>query len=349
MLDKNGYYSLRDIMGYSDCKYLIVLSDRGRGKTWAAMWFFLNQPGKTMCLTRQKPDMKHQMSSFLDTYAEGDEEHEAIDLARFNWLGSDETGWELEFDGETKFYFRTLSQVNAIKQEKFPKDLDWVWFDEFIPLVYKKLPGVPSEGDALRAIMKTIDHDSVRSRKERGLRPLRCLMYANPFTWDNTLLRYFKIQPREGIFRVGPEIVCEMLAPAEDKESHRVTTAEEFLGDEVHKNQGWMKQTSFVEPVKKGSVPYWSIRIKDLYFLIYRHQDGNFYVSQRKSHLEFKRTAGHGMYYATKLGTRQGLMKDETVLEDTTILNNLKRLMYTKTRFADVNCKFNYLNALSEL
>ena len=110
-----------------------------------------------------------------------------------------------------------------------------------------------------------------------------------------------------------------------------------------------MKQTSFVEPVKKGSVPYWSIRIKDLYFLIYRHQDGNFYVSQRKSHLEFKRTAGHGMYYATKLGTRQGLMKDETVLEDTTILNNLKRLMYTKTRFADVNCKFNYLNALSEL
>ena len=33
MLDENGYYSLREILGYN-AKYSIVLSDRGRGKSF---------------------------------------------------------------------------------------------------------------------------------------------------------------------------------------------------------------------------------------------------------------------------------------------------------------------------
>ena len=38
---RTGYYSHREILGYG-CKYNIVLSGRGPGKTWDAAWFFLN-------------------------------------------------------------------------------------------------------------------------------------------------------------------------------------------------------------------------------------------------------------------------------------------------------------------
>ena len=47
-LNENGYYTLRDILGYN-AKYNMVLSDRGRGKSWACKWFLLKQEGKFMC------------------------------------------------------------------------------------------------------------------------------------------------------------------------------------------------------------------------------------------------------------------------------------------------------------
>ena len=55
---RTGYYSHREILGYG-CKYNIVLSGRGPGKTWDAAWFFLNVKGPVMVLTRIKPDMMH--------------------------------------------------------------------------------------------------------------------------------------------------------------------------------------------------------------------------------------------------------------------------------------------------
>ena len=62
----------------------------------------------------------------------------------------------MHFDGEEKFFFRTISQVNAIKQEHFPKDMAWVWVEEFVPIAWKKIGGVVDEGEAIETIVKTI-------------------------------------------------------------------------------------------------------------------------------------------------------------------------------------------------
>ena len=201
-IGKRGYYTLRDILGYS-CKYNLVLSDRGRGKSWAAKWFLIDQPGTFMALYRQSSDMQSAMASWLEPLLKGDDDHAAMDAKAFEWEGNHKEGWCLKVWGETKGFFRYLTQVNHIKQEVFPDDLNWIWLDEFIPLVYKKLPGVVSEGDALRAIVKTVEHDTVHTREEKGLKPVRVLMFANPFTWNNPMLSYFKVLPRYGIYKIG--------------------------------------------------------------------------------------------------------------------------------------------------
>ena len=286
-LNENGYYTLRDLLGYN-AKYNMVLSDRGRGKSWACKWFLLKQEGKFMCVTRQKPDMQMQIRDFIDPYLKGDAENKPINAEMFEWKGNDQDGWELWYGGEVKGYFRYLTQVNHIKQEVFPDDLNWVWVDEFIPLVYKKLPGVISEGDALRTIVKTIEHDTVHTREEKGLKPVRVIMFANPFTWNNPILSYFRVRPfGYGIRRIGPDIVCEMLAPYEAEKKDNKMTMDEFLGDEVNRNQGWQEENSFVVDKWKDMIPEGSISIKTGYYGIY-HKESNrrLYVKEMDGHLD---------------------------------------------------------------
>lgn len=337
-ITESGYYSLRHILSYSDCTYYIVLSDRGRGKSWDAHWYFLQQPGLTMCVTRQAPDMIHQISDFLDPYLKGDADHEPIAAARFSFEGSKECGFTLLFDGAPKFLFRTLTMVNAIKQESFPDDLDWVWLDEFIPLVYKKLPGVESEGDALRTIMKTIDHDTAHPRETRGLRKLRCLMFANPFTWNNPILSYFKIIPRIGIFRVGPGVVCEILPPYEKTEGKM--TVDDFLGDEVNRNQGWQDQDAFVCSRPKNARPLMSLRLQTRYYTIYTDL----------SLLHVRGASQHPKSDILYYGTLDGLRENESCIEGSRWLDLLKTRAYGgRMRFESMNIKFDFLRDLTEV
>lgn len=332
-LNKQGYYTLRDILGYN-AKYNMVLSDRGRGKSWDAKWFLLGQPGKFMCVTRQKPDMQMQIRDFIDPYTQGDDEHEPISAEMFQWMGSDQEGWELWYDGQCKGYFRCLTQVNHIKQEVFPDDLNWVWVDEFIPLVYKKLPGVISEGDALRTIIKTIEHDTVRTREQKGLKPVRVIMYANPFTWNNPILSYFHINGLlgPGIHRAGPGVVWELLEPVERKSEGKMTV-DEFLGDEVFKNMGFMEQNAFVKPIPKGAVPMYQVRFgKNRYLLYQQHND--IYVKAVKKDNTFIKC----------FGTMDGRQDFERAIEGSGLEGMLQRNCYAgRVNFADINVKFDFL------
>lgn len=333
-LNKQGYYTLRDILGYN-AKYNVVLSDRGRGKSWDAKWFLLKQPGCFMCVTRQKPDMQMQIRDFIDPYLKGDDEHEPVSAELFNWQGSDQEGWELWYDGVCKGYFRCLTQVNHIKQEVFPDDLNWVWVDEFIPLVYKKLPGVVSEGDALRTIIKTIEHDTVRTREEKGLKPVRVIMYANPFTWNNPILSYFHINGLlgPGIHRAGPGVVWELLEPHEDVKKDSKMTVDEFLGDEVYKNMGFMQQDAFVEKIPKGAIPMYQIRFGKNRYTLYQ-QRNIFYV---------KATKGDNMNLRC-FGTMVGRQEFERAFEDSGLENSLKKMCYSgKVKYVDINVKFDFL------
>ena len=328
---QDGYYSLREILGYN-CKYNIVLSERGIGKSYGTKLFLMKQEGTFMCLFRQEPDMRLAMVDWVEPLIE-----QGYDPDSFAWEGSNREGWVLKVGGIPKGWFRYLTQVNHIKQEKFPDDMNWIWFDEFIPLVYKKLPGVSSEGDALRTIVKTVEHDTIRSREEKGLKPLRVLMFANPFTWNNPLLGYFKVKPQYGIHRVGPDIVCELVEPLERKKGGKMTV-DDFLGNEVNKNQAWKDQMAFVlDSWPKGCEPYISMRLGTMYFAVYR-KDNKAYVKQVSGHKWSEK-------HVRVMGTLDGLRENEECIEYWKSLDVFRSMCYRgKVWFEDMNCKFNFMN-----
>lgn len=333
-VDDTGYYSLREILGYN-CKVNIVLSDRGRGKSYGTKLFLMNQEGEFMCLYRNVSDVDSAVGTWLDTLYEN-----GYNPEQFEW-NRGKGSYELLYNGSVKGYFRALSQVNHIKQEKFPDTLNWIWMDEFIPLVYKKLAGVDSEGDAIRAIMKTVEHDTAHSRESKGLKPLRVLMYANPFTWNNPILSYFRVRPfGYGIRRIGPDIVCEMLAPYEAEKKDNKMTMDEFLGDEVNRNQGWQEENSFVVDKWKDMIPEGSIRIKTGYYGIY-HKDTNrrLYVKEMDGHLDV------GYRY----GSLDGLQEQELCLDKLPFLKRLQQMSYSgNVWYYDINTKFDWLRDITE-
>lgn len=346
MLDENGYYSLRAMLGYP-AKYYIVLSDRGRGKSWGTKHFLMRQDGQFMCLYRQTPDMVSAIESWLTPFAESG----AFSIDAFQWDGNDKEGYQLLYNGEVKGYFRCLTQVNHIKQEVFPDTLNWVWLDEFIPLVYKKLPGVSSEGDAIRTIVKTIEHDTVHSREDKGLKPVRVLLYGNPFNWNNPILSYFKINGLlgPGIHKAGPGVVWELLEPYEQPRKDNKMTVDDFLGDEVNRNMGFMDQGAFVEPIPKGSTPAMSIRFRDKYFLIMQHGK-RYYVKRTTEHRDVIRAYSANLRIVHKYGTLDGLQEDETSIE----VSKMGRMLRDKAwngllRYEDINCKFDFLNSITDV
>lgn len=338
----DGYYSLREILGYN-AQYNIVLSDRGRGKTYGTKKFLMEQDGQFMCLYRTEPDMYAALGSWLDTLYEIGYSPE-----EFEWEKGKKGVMNLLYHGMIKGYFRCLTHVNHIKQEKFPDTLNWIWLDEFIPLVYKKLGGVESEGDAIRAIVKTVDHDTTHTRESKGLKPVRVLMYANPFTWNNPILSYFKVRPRVGIYRVGPGIVCEYLEPYEKPKGGK-QTIDDFLGDEVNKNQGWMDETAFVlDSWPKGVVPKLSIRLNDMYFGMYAREGSNrWYCKRLDGHIKGLTVESMGSTRYRVYGTMNGLREDEICLEGTTLGQSLLSMAYKGTIwYKDMNTKFDFLNNL---
>ena len=339
-VNENGYYSLREILGYN-CKYNIVLSDRGRGKSYGTKLFLIQQEGTAMCLYRTVADLASAMLDWIDPLVE-----QGYDAEQFSWDGSDKEGYCLLYNGIRKIWFRAITMVNHIKQEKFPDDMNWVWLDEFIPLVYKKLPGVQSEGDAIRTIVKTIEHDTVHSREEKGLKPLRVLMYANPFTWNNPLLSYFKIDPRKGygVHRAGPGVAYEILAPVVVKKGSKMTV-DEFLGEEVNRNQGWMDEDAFVMEVPKGATPILSVRICDRYFTHYR-SGNNVWIVERPCHTDVRKQTSRRSVLMW-FGTLDGLQEDEVCIDKISwgklFKEQTSKGMY---RYDCLNTKFDWLNSI---
>lgn len=323
----NGYYTLRDILGYNE-KYNIVLSDRGRGKSYGTKRFLWEQPGEFMCIYRQKPDMMSAIGSWLDPL-----QRMGYDLSDVTWEGNDTEGYQLMKGDRIKGYFRTLAAVNRVKQETFPDTLDWMWWDEFIPMAWTKIPGIESEGDALRTIYKTIDHDTEHPRESRGYKPLRVLMYGNPRTWDNPILSYFEVDPLKGIgiHRAGKDAVCEILAPLDRNE------------DEVDRNMAFLSQRSFCSQIPKGARPTLSIRISTEFYTFYEAHGGT-WVKKRREHTPIQsRRSG----LLIQFGTLEGLREEERCLEDTAYPERLRRMLYRgMLQFESMNTKYDFMRAL---
>ena len=349
-MTKEGYYSLRGILGYN-AKYNIVLSDRGRGKSFDAKHFLMKQDGEFMCLYRQEGDMMSAISDWIKPLisTRKSADYEVYDAADFRWDGSVKEGFSLIYKDQVKGFFRYISAVNRIKQEVFPDTLNWVWLDEFIPLAWKKLQGVESEGDAIRTIVKTIEHDTVQSREDKGLKPVRMILFANPFNWNNPILSYFHINGLlgPGIHRAGPGVAWELLEPFQERKKSKKMTVDEFLGNEVNKNMGFVDQAAFVAPIPKKSIPYMSIRIKRQYFTVFKN-GGLLWVRGAAQHVDIR--SQYGGSVLMKFGSLDGLMEDEMCIEGTQYLENLRKMCnFGKMWFEDINIKFDFLNAVNVL
>lgn len=349
-MTKEGYYTLRGILGYN-AKYNIVLSDRGRGKSFDAKHFLMKQDGEFMCLYRQEGDMMSAISDWIKPLisTRKSEEYEVYEAADFRFEGSTKEGFTLFYQDQPKGFFRYISAVNRIKQEVFPDTLNWVWLDEFIPLAWKKMQGIESEGDAIRTIIKTIEHDTIMSREDKGLRPVRMIMFANPFNWNNPILSYFHINGLlgPGIHRAGPGVVWELLEPFQERKTTKKMTVDEFLGDEVNKNMGFVDQAAFVAAIPKGSIPYMSMRIRRKYFTIYKY-GLKFWVRGSSGHVDIK--SQYGGSVLMKFGTIDGLMEDETSIEGTAQFTRFKTMASIgKLYYEDINVKFDFLNAINAI
>ena len=350
MLDENGYYSLREILGYN-AKYSIVLSDRGRGKSFGTKHFLMAQDGEFMCVYRQIPDLRKAIGSWIDPLCQERKTGNLTVYERddFEWQGNERDGMQLLYKGQVKGFFRCLTEVNSVKQESFPDTLNWVWMDEFIPLAWKKLQGIESEGDALRTIVKTIEHDTVHTRTEKGLKEVRVLMYANPFNWNNPMLSYFHINGLKGvgIHRAGPGVVWELLPPYEEKKRSKKMTVDEFLGEEVNKNMGFLNQGAFVKAIPKGSIPYMSLRIRRRYYLLMKN-GMEIYVKHTQMHTDVYSQFGGRVL--VRYGTLEGLQEDETCIDSSGWKDRLKNLCFRGLiYYDDINVKFDFLNDLSSL
>ena len=116
-------------------------------------------------------------------------------------------------------------------------------------------------------------------------------------------------------------------------------TVDEFLGDEVNKNQGWMKQDAFVCDKPKGSEPKISLRLGDEYYGLYTmNNPKNLFVAAKKDHINAPRV----------LGTLDGLHEYEECFDGTPIEKGLLRMAWKGNLwFEDMNCKFSFMNKIS--
>jgi len=346
-IEKDGYYHIRGLLGYN-CKYNLIYSDRGRGKTWDIKHMIACGKGRFMQVFLDQGDMDHALEKWTDELIES-KTYTPEEMT----LEGPENAKNLVIGGEIKGYFRTLTAVRHIKHEHFnqsdpEKVVNWVWVDEFITPTTTKLKGVKSAGDALRMIVDTLDHDKSHPRETRGLKPLRVIMCANPFTWDDPhgFNAYFHVIPNGfGIHRAGPGIVYEILEPL--PKVNGKMSADDFLGTDVTKNLQYADQNSFVEKLPKSSVPFMSLRFDSEFFIVYksgRTSKGEYHITQSNKH---KRIRGIFDDKWATYGTLEGLQEDEVCLAKTKWPQYLLKCTYAgEIRFTDINVKFRFINAL---
>lgn len=227
--------------------------------------------------------------------------HKPFDISQFKFVGNVVAkNLYFEDDPDPIAYFRTVENVNKIKQEVFNFKTSWVWFDEYLPMAWTKLRGVPNEGDAIRTIVDTIDHDTAHPKEKLGYPPLRTIMYGNFNSISSPLLKYFGVKPFQyGIYRVNRDVVVETVMPDMDK-------LNDLGGLSADVRQCYLAtdENSYVRNIPKNSTPSMSIRIEKHFYVFYwsdvtRHT----YIQSSKKHVG-----------AHRYGTLEGLQENEIPL-----------------------------------
>lgn len=301
--DKTNHFTTRDVDGYGDCPIKIITSGRGPGKSFGMKRKIIANKGKSLWLFRDAEDLRSSLRTWLDdlTLKKDDRTGIVYDKSEFE-LNQGNGAGELWMNGELKVYFRCISYVGHIKHETFPLDLNICVWDEFVPLVKRKMAGIDSEAEALMDILRTVDHDITKPREAR----LKVYLFGNPRDFTHEIFRYFRIDATlgYGIRRTMPGVVWEFLEPPKAFKDDPFA----MMTDSVNSNlESWKDAAHFVGEIPKGSVPKYTIRYGKIFFGLYRDTQHNSWIKIVPEHLE-------GVYH---YGSDDKLRKDEISIERT--------------------------------
>lgn len=284
-IGKNGFWNDNKLLSFKK-RHNAALTFRGPGKSYGRKFHIMNRAlfhdETTLCLYRKAQDLKFAKDSWISPLINPDPEdkqHAGYDVKKFKFTG-DKYLSHLYYNKKPVATFMTLESVNSIKQMYFNPNTCWVWMDEFIPLKYIKLAGIPNEGDAYQNIVDTIDHKYKDNRQDYGLPDIRCILYGNPVNGMSPLVEYFGIDPfKYGIYHPKKDVVIEHVLPGKKQ------AKDPNCLKDVRNFRLSYDKLAFVKNIPKGARPFQSIRIgeEQHYYTFYKSGD-EFYIEQSDKH-----------------------------------------------------------------
>ena len=196
MTRNKHYYDLADDLT-KDTWLTFVVGGRNTGKTYSALKYCVQNNLMFAFVKRTNDDVKMLCSGSTIGGVN-------VNFSPFNALNRD-NGWNIhphsiskgiggfwEFgekgpEGFPVGYILSLNNLKDIKGFEFPRMIDVIIFDEFIPQPWEKVNR--REGQQVMDLYKTLERD----RTHRGMDPLRMVMLANAVRVSNPIFNFFEL------------------------------------------------------------------------------------------------------------------------------------------------------------
>lgn len=190
------YYDVRDDLA-KGCWLNFIVGGRNTGKTYSTLRM-CKEDKKVFAFTKRTND---DVKILCEGAGVGDM---SISFSPFNSLNRD-FGWNVQpkqiskgiggfwdqgEDGPEGFpigYILSLNALRNIKGFEFPRMLNPLIFDEFIPQPWEKVNR--NEGKQVMDLYKTLDRDRIH----RGEDPLQLIMLANAVRLSNPIFNFFEV------------------------------------------------------------------------------------------------------------------------------------------------------------
>lgn len=350
------YYDFaNDLELFPDAVIYIVISSRGRGKTYSALKYSYQHQIPLLYMKRTNDDVKficREERDGLDTspyYPINRDLHSNIK----GHLIDDGVGgfWEYSTDNDGKespdglpiSYALSLNATKRVKGFDASR-CDWMLLDEFIPQIGERV--LRSEGELLLDLYMTVSRD----REKRGKDHLKLLLFANAEDISTPITNTLEVVDQ----------IADLIASGnshyydEDRKImiHRITDQEVPLTEKekngifaTMRGTSWAKKTFDAEFSKndftnvgknnlKGFRGFIEIQYKNKKYYIYSNDTGQYYVSRSPTKCSIKFNLNREneqkqFYYDYQLDLRDAIIEDRVRFQSYTmydLLINYKKI-----------------------
>lgn len=293
------YYDFKyDLMMYPDAVVYIVISSRGRGKTYSALKYAYEHEIPIVYMKRTNDDIKFICRDDVDTspYAPINRDIHSDIRAKLLDAGVG-AFWKYEKnednidvpDGLPIAYALSLNAIKRVKGFEASR-CDWMILDEFIPQLGERV--LRTEGELLLDVYCTINRD----REKRGKDPLKLILFANAEEISTPITNTFEIV--DTIADMCSTDTAYFYDPERKLMIHRITEEEVPLTEKERSGiYATMRGTSWAEKSfggqfsrndfsnvcrnnLKGYRGYIQIHYKTSDYYIYVNENAQYYVSR---------------------------------------------------------------------